>query len=120
MSELQIVLDRTGGFAPGEELSGRVSWTADREPTDVELRLFWYTSGKGSSDLGIVEALRFDRPQRQDQRAFRFTLPKEPYSFSGKLISLLWALELIVGPNAEAERHDLVMSPTRAEILLTR
>jgi hypothetical protein len=118
MSELQIALDQTGGFAPGDVLSGRVSWTADREPTDVELRLFWYTQGKGTSDLGIVEAVRFDRPQRHDQRTFRFTLPREPHSFSGKLISLVWAIELIVGPKAEAERHEFVLSPSRAEILL--
>jgi hypothetical protein len=121
MSELTITLDQDShGFTPGEVVSGRVQWAADREPTDVELRLFWYTSGKGTSDIGVVEAISFDRPQRSDTRMFRFTLPHEPYSFSGKLISLIWAIELIVGPNAEAERFEFVMSPTRSEILLTQ
>jgi hypothetical protein len=128
MSELRIDLDEREdeGFLPGEILSGRVSWTVDSTPDSVELRLFWYTQGKGSEDVGVVETASFDRPSRQEQRPFRFPLPMEPFSFSGTLISLIWALELVVIPGSEstedegAARREIVVSPTRKEILLTR
>jgi hypothetical protein len=131
MSQFRIDLDEREheGFLPGETVSGRAAWSLDvdeGEPASAELRLFWYTNGKGTEDVGVVETLTFDRPQRSEQRPFRLALPLEPYSFSGTLISLIWALELVVstGPRAgedgEAECREIVMSPTRREILLTR
>ncbi len=96
MSRLEISTE--GGrlaFHPGEELRGTASWSLDAPPTKVELRLFWRTEGKGSQDVGVVETLSFDGAGAEDRREFRLRLPPGPYSFSGKLISLIWALELV-------------------------
>ena len=118
MSELEIKTrgDRTS-FLPGEELAGKVSWQLG-SPGRVELRLFWRTEGKGSKDMKIVERVNFDSPRRQESRAFSFQLPDAPYSFSGRLISLIWALELVVISTDETERLEIVLSPTNSEILL--
>jgi hypothetical protein len=119
MSELEIRTrdDRTA-FLPGEELAGTVSWQSDVEPRSVELRLFWHTEGKGTRDVKVVENTSFSVPGRQDRRDFRFQLPDSPYSFSGKLVSVVWALELVLVSSGETERLEIVMSPTRAEVAL--
>jgi hypothetical protein len=119
MSELEIrTHDGKTVFMPGEEVVGEVSWRLDAPQPAVELRLFWHTQGKGTSDVSVVDKISFDNPARQERRDFRFRLPDAPYSFSGKLISLEWALELIVPSPWEIERLPIVISPTGAELVL--
>jgi hypothetical protein len=118
MSELEI---KTRGdklsFLPGEELAGQVSWLLD-SPSRIKLRLFWRTEGKGTKDMKVVDRINFDNLKRQESREFKFQLPDGPYSFSGKLISLIWALELVVTSTDQTERLEIVISPTKSEILL--
>lgn len=121
MSGLRIEL--AGGksaFTPGEPLSGHVAWRLNDAPSSAELRLFWYTSGKGTQDVGVVSTMTFASPQAQDQRSFTLPLPREPYSCSGQLISVAWAVELILEPGGHVERHEFVLSPTQKEIVLGR
>jgi len=107
-------------FRPGDRIAGSVEWLAGAPPESVELRLFWYTQGEGAQDVNEVHNQRFPSPGQQDSREFSFEFPLSPYSFSGKLISLLWALELVVKPTGEVERLDLTMSPTGEEIRLLK
>ncbi len=120
MSELEIRTrdDRTA-FLPGEELAGLVTWMMDGPPGRVELRLFWRTEGKGTKDVNVVDKITFDNPGRQERREFRFQLPDGPYSFSGRLISLVWALELVLGANWNTERLEIIISPTKSEVALS-
>ena len=121
MSELRLEL--AGGrtaFKPGESLSGRVKWRVEGQPDSAELRLFWFTSGKGTQDVGIVHTMAFAGPRPEDQRDFSLPLPSEPYSFSGTLISLAWAIELIVEPGGHVERREFVLSATGQEVVLGR
>jgi hypothetical protein len=120
MSELRIEL--AGGrtaYRPGEPLSGRVTWRGADQPKSAELRLFWYTSGKGTQDVGVVNTMTFAAPRMDDHRDFTLPLPREPYSFSGTLISLLWAIELIVEPGGHVDRQEIVLSSTGEEVVLT-
>ena len=119
MSDLRIELagGRTG-YRSGEPLSGRVSWRVGDQPESVELRLFWYTSGKGTQDVGVVDTTTFASPRMDDHRDFTLPLPREPYSFSGTLISLIWAIELIVEPGGHVERQEIVLSATGEEVVL--
>ncbi|MEO5821001.1 MAG: hypothetical protein ABIT71_10870 [Vicinamibacteraceae bacterium] len=121
MSDLRIELtDGRTSFRPGESISGRVTWRVEIEPGSVELRLFWYTSGKGTQDVGVVQTMTFASPRLQDQRDFTLPLPREPFSFSGALISLAWAIELIVEPGTVVERCEFVLSSTGQEVVLRR
>ena len=90
-----------------------------RRSRTLELSLLWYTSGKGTRDAGVVQTKRIDNPGALGSDVFSFTLPGGPYSFSGKLISLIWALELTCTPGHETVRKEIVVSPTGREILLT-
>lgn len=110
--------DGSTAFLPGETVEGTVAWHFDGPATSVELRLLWYTEGKGDQDVGIVETVPFAGPAMDEIRPFRIRLPQGPFSFSGKLISLAWALEAVAEPGGRAERLALTVSPTRREILL--
>lgn len=107
---------RRDTFEPGETVDGEVSWQLDEPPSSVELRLFWFTEGRGDQDLGVVEIVPFANPQRQDRRPFSLPLPPGPCSFSGTLISILWAIELIAEPGEVVERWHLVMGPGGNEL----
>jgi hypothetical protein len=119
MSTLKIATrDNRLSFRPGEEIGGAVAWQLEKPPKAVEVRLFWFTRGKGTSDVKVVQRLRFESPKLEEARLFQFKAPAEPYSFSGKLISLIWALELVVEPGNAAERLEIVVSRGGEEIVL--
>jgi hypothetical protein len=121
MSQLKIAVreDHTQ-FLPGDEIIAAAYWNLDGPPKSVEARLFWFTRGKGTQDVNVVETFRFDHPLVEEARPVRFRLPEAPYSFSGKLVSLIWALELVVEPGSESARIELTVSPTGEEINLDR
>ena len=115
--EIGILKNRTA-FEPGSELEGAVSWNLDTSPEAVEVRLFWFTSGKGTRDAEGIETVRFDQPPSEDIKLFRFRLPPEPYSFSGKLITLTWAVEIVVKPSEDSAIAEFTMAPGGREVAL--
>lgn len=119
MSRVAIAL--AGGrtaFLPGEDVAGAVDWRRPAAPERVEVRLFWYTRGKGTEDVEIVDRMTFEEPSAEEGKGFRFRLPEGPYSVSGKLVSLAWAIEVVAEPDDEVARTELTVSPTGSEILL--
>ena len=121
MSQLRIeTTDNKTAFLPGDDISGIAVWQLDKPVEAVEVRLFWYTEGKGTQDVGIAQTVRFDNLEQQGGRPFSIKTPNGPYSLSGKLISIIWALEIIALPSAETERLNIIISPTGAEILLPK
>jgi len=119
MSTLVIATrDSRTAFRPAEDLEGTVAWQLDEPAGAVELRLIWFTRGKGTVDVELVSRERYENPPREDEREFFFALPEAPYSFSGKLISLVWALEVVVERSKASERLEFVMAPEGREVLL--
>lgn len=105
-------------FLPGETLVLSVLWALPAKPDTLEVRLFWYTRGKGTEDVEIIATEKLAVSASAGEGKVRFRLPDAPYSFSGKLISLLWAVELVAEPGARTTRCEFTLSPTGAEILL--
>jgi hypothetical protein len=101
---------------PGETVEFSALWALQKKPSAVEARLFWFTRGKGTEDVGIVARLQVPAPEAAGEYRFRFTLPDSPYSFSGRLISLLWAVELLAGD--EVARCEFTLAPDGREIVL--
>lgn len=121
MNELMLELleDRTS-FRPGERLEVVAEWKLEALPEAVEIRLRWRTVGKGQSDESVVDSVRLESPGATGSRRCSFKLPKAPYSFSGKLISLIWSIELDYEPGDDDPRRvDFVLSPTGKEVILT-
>jgi hypothetical protein len=121
VSWLRVELDEgRASFRPGEVVRGTASWSLDAPPAAVEVRLIWFTQGKGDRDVGLVESVPAAAPGAEGGLSFAFTLPDGPYSFSGTLVSLLWAVEAVALPASDAASAELVVSPSGREILLPR
>ena len=115
-----ISLERAAAaFRPGESIRGTLDtsgWQAER----VDLRLFWYTRGKGDTDSEVVQSQTFELPPADPIVPFEFKAPHRPYSFSNKLITLQWAIEAVLFPQGTAERVELIISPKGKEIVLAK
>ena len=110
-------LDNRTAFAPGEEITVVAEWQlADPSPA-AELRLVWYTQGKGDEDIQIVDLIAIPAPRAADSHRWTVRLPDSPFSFSGKLITLTWAIELVFGTE-HSLRLDIVIAPSGREVLL--
>lgn len=105
-------------YRPGETIEGAIGWELPEAPGSIEVRLFWQTRGKGTEDVEVVDRLRLERPLAQGAHSFRFMAPPEPVSFSGRLIALNWALEVVVLRQGPSARFDLIIAPDGREIVL--
>ena len=113
-----LIADGRTTFAPGDEIHGQVRWTLDRAPPWVELRLFWYTEGKGTQDVAVAAHTRFTNQDAQGGGSFSLRAPAHPPSCSGRLVSIRWALELVTGDDQPVTRIELVIGPGAREIML--
>jgi hypothetical protein len=118
MDDMQLWLQKKQ-YLPGESVAGRAQWSLMKSPQRMEIRLFWYTRGQGTQDAEVIDTITVDTLVFQGEREFTFSLPLIPYSFSGKLISLIWAVELVVEPGGKYCREELTFSPTGEEIDIT-
>jgi len=121
MSEMKIaVRKQPAEYAPGEEIAGGVQWQLGKPPESVEVRLLWHTTGRSYEDVGVVASVRFDDAQQDDTRSFQFTAPAAPYSFTGHVVTLAWAVEVVALPHKENARVDLVIAPGGHALVLPK
>ena len=119
MIELTLdVTEKPLELVPGQTLSGRIGWRLDEVPKRAALRLFWYTEGRGTQDVEIIEEMNIVSSGLTHEERFSFTLPERPYSFSGRLITLKWALELVLNKGEHVKRVDLMVSPWVEQVKL--
>ncbi len=120
MSKLSIQLANSEAcYLPGEAISGRLDWSGlPEESESLEVRLIWFTRGKGTRDFEVIDATTIESPSQDGETMFQFVAQRYPNSISGKLISVVWAVEAIVFPECEAEHHELIISPTRRELYI--
>jgi hypothetical protein len=119
MSGLTLALaDKASAFEPGQTVRGELAWNLSEAVHSIEVRLFWVVQGRQSEELGLVEAIPVDHPVAAGRHLFAFTLPAGPYSFSGSLMKLKWAIEAVVKPGGLAERVEIVVAPGAAAVVL--
>ena len=118
MSEPLTIVPASGDACrkPRAVLELVARWSLPSAPRSLEARLFWFTRGKGTEDAGVVATELVPAPAAHGEHRVRFTLPEAPYSFSGRLISLIWAVEL--SADHTAARWEFVLAPEGREILL--
>lgn len=116
---LQISLDRDPAvFRPGESVAGRATWREVAKARSVAVRLYWTTSGRGTTDTEVVAESAVENPTEHGETRFSLLLPPAPPSFSGKMITLSWGVELLVEPGEHATQMEILVSPTGQEIRL--
>ena len=113
--ELHLEGGRTA-FRPGETASGTLAWDLPETPASMELRVFWQTEGKGTRDMEVVKTVAVPGGGATGERSFALPLPGFPYSFEGKLVSILWYLEAVAQPSGASQAVPIVISPTGSPI----
>lgn len=117
MKTMTFELDgQRSAFKPGERVEGQASWELPEAPRSLEVRLFWTTSGRGDEDQGIVAVEPVPSPAASGWVRFSFLLPAGPCSFSGRLVSLGWALELVAPHEEMAASVPIVVGPEGREV----
>ena len=61
--------DGSASFQPGDLVEGTVRWQFAEPPQEVELRLFWFTEGRGDQDLEVMATIPFANPGAHDRRS---------------------------------------------------
>lgn len=107
----------SAAFQPFDEIRGTLAWTLEKAPKSLELRLFWFTSGRGSSEAGLVEVKSLPATA-QGTDSFSFQLPGSPYSVSGSLVTLQWALELVAEPIGQVALREFTLAPGKQTLTL--
>ncbi len=116
---LKIVLPNRTSFEPGEEIEILIAWGLSELPKSLEARLVWSTIGRGTQDLEIAQVTPVFPEEASGQERLTITLPDAPYSCSGKLVSILWGLELVALPSEESTREEIVIAPQGREVMIT-
>lgn len=108
-AELLIDIPKTV-YRPGGTVTGEVLWSVDEAPGAVELTLGWWTEGRGTKDATIEAETRWETAAPAGKERFSLQLPASPYSFSGQLITLKWALELRTREGGHSVTQEIVVS----------
>ena len=113
----QILIEcPTTGVRPGDTIAGEALWDLEEDPRSITVSMGWWTEGKGTRDERILESKEIENAGRIGKDAFRFQIPDGPLSFSGKLISLDWAIEVRPEKGNAKAVHPFVVSATDHEI----
>ena len=121
MSSLNLQLaDARTKYRPGERLEGVAFWELAEVPRSLEVRLYWRTQGKGTVDLEVVRSVKLEGIAATDRRPFSVELPPGPYSVSGKLVSIVWGIELVAEPGGQSDNLEITISPSGEEVRLDR
>lgn len=116
---IEIQLDTTH-FAPNSKVKGTILWQVSDKNKTLDLRLFWFTEGRGTQDVGIADELAINTlGNTQGEQEFTLQLPEAPVSFLGSLICLQWALEAEAIEDHDSERVEITVSLTDSEIELS-
>ena len=112
---LEIELDHFN-HQPFDALKGRVRLTGPSTAKSLELRIFWFTRGRGDEEAEILHRIELNPQQLLSD--FSWELPAAPYSFAGQLITLAWAVEVVDENEQSLDLVPFLLSPSGEEIQL--
>lgn len=118
MPKIEFAQQRAN-FAPAELMAGTVD--LQDLPADTQklaIRLMWFTTGKGTRDVNVCSEIMQAAVPAHSRVAFEFVAPQRPLSFSGQLVSLQWAIEVVAFPSKQSWLAELVIAHSEHEILL--
>jgi hypothetical protein len=116
---INITLDGTTNYRPGETISGELAWDLPINVSQLALRLVWNTSGRAPEFVQIASEQLLGAQGKSGRRRFELPAPETPYSCDGRLVSVQWAVEAVVNDGAESARQPFVCSPTGQVLTLT-
>lgn len=119
MNNIALILrDQQTAYKPGSRLSGEVQWNIELNSATIVVSVFYQTEGIGSEDATTILTQTIEACSTTGSQNFAFTLPSSPYSFSGKLITLRWAIGAEIKALKTLTIIPIIISPTDSEINL--
>lgn len=119
MDRISIKLkDGKISYQPGEKIRGEIEWEFTQEVPDITLNIFWYTEGIGTQDSEVARTEVIKAPLQNDCQSFEIDLPMAPYSYSGQISALKWAIEATAMKEKVKDVQEFSMSPGNKEIIL--
>lgn len=127
-ANIQITLlnaDMLGGmpnYEPGSMVQGTVYMTPqeDIKCNHLWVRLWWHTEGRGTRAEKVIEQIDIAQgvlsAQTPISRSFSFNTPREPWSYAGHYISIVWEVKVTIDiPLATDVNQSLpfVLAPRR-------
>ncbi len=103
-------------YRPGSTVRGTVAWSLSKAPKSLAANLFWRTEGRGDSDLKVVATQEFPDAGPMGSKGFELKIPEGPFSFSGRLISLVWGIEVVVNNGKDSASGFFLVTPDEKEI----
>lgn len=103
------VTRKTLRCAPSSALTVEVRWAQPAPPGRITARFTWRTEGKGDSDTGEGTSASVAAPTASGHAELRIVAPDGPLTFHGRLLSVLWTLELTGG--GETLELPVVVAP---------
>ena len=103
-------------FAPGDTLVLNLASGGSPPAGPITVRLGWFTEGRGTGDAEIVWSKELPAFPPGVDRSVETLLPRAPWSFSGKLVSVSWRLEVLDSKGEPLISAPLVIAP-RGEIV---
>ncbi len=109
-------------FRPGEEIIGSVEVVSDGDVRcdHLYIRLTWHTEGRGDRDEATVEELDVFQGTLSSNtpvhREIRFRAPREPWSYTGKYVNIVWAIQVSLDvpmSRDQVHNHPIVLAPGR-------
>ena len=79
---------------------------ASSKTDPLTVQLGWFTEGRGTRDAAVVWGEELTGLAPGADRTFEVRLPETPWTFSGRLVSASWRLEVL-----DAKRQPLVAVP---------
>lgn len=106
-------------FQPGDVIPIQVNWDVSTT-CDIEVDLCWSTKGRGTTDKFYAENQVIHlQGKPKGSKDLGFQAPIGPYSFSGKLISLVWSIEATRKSDDEYGALEIIIAPQKKELILT-
>ena len=103
-------------FSPGEAVNVELEWELEERTTEIKLRLVWFTKTKGKPEFELIQEESISNPDLTGKRSFKFQIPIMPYSFQGKLFSLIWAFEAELIPGKRIFRQEISIGPDQKAV----
>lgn len=106
MSKVDIDIQIDGGrsshdvlqFAPNDTIKGTVSIypNSNVRCRNLLIQLEWHTEGRGTRYTAVIQENNVWQEDLQEGMPhsfnFNFSLPNEPWSFSGRYVSVVWGI----------------------------
>lgn len=117
---IEIILD--GGkkhFSPFDTIEGKIVFNLVKPCENIEIDLAWTTVGKGTTDSCSVDSSGVSTMGKiSGEGRFRLAVPAGPYSFSGKLVSIVWLVSCGAESDLDIAETEIVISPTGREVVV--